>query len=280
MTESEAIVSPSGPSAPMGLSLSVVETEGAEDQDPVVELVPQDVEDMIVVASTPGQLEQSQDKLQEWALRKVAFIEKQLELAEKNLKAAKDAKIATAPWRTEVKRWKKQAVYYTKLKEALDAGYFIVPDFPINVIAVRTNKKKPSDAGKVHHYISSVVDEKPQALTTGDGEYVNPNPSAWKSAVDVERTRHNGEKYPAKEDRWTTCHTFNQIDFPLRLVRPQVLKDFSRAMKRKIFDEIGVLPNTRRSSDPMIIGRLRMGSGRTDKTISFLISWWIPTQTL
>lgn len=253
----------------------------AESGDGVVSLVPSSGNDVIVMANTPGGLEQGQAALLEWADRKIASLERELGHAQANLAEAKESKIRTAPWTREVKRWQKHIIYYSKIRAALLDGYFIVPDFPINVIAVRTKKTRPTDAGRVHRYISSVKSEEPQGLAIGAGDYVNPDPSAWTSTVEVDSTNYKGEPTKNKENRFTTCQTFNEIDFPLRLVRPQILRDFRKSVEKKLFDEIGVLPDTRRRNpDPMIVGRISMKDGSRRRSVSFLISWWIPTQSL
>jgi hypothetical protein len=83
--------------------------------------------------------------------------------------------------------------------------------------------------------------------------------------------------------RYTKITGVRKVDFPMRLVRPQILKDLGEAMKLKIFDEIGILPQTRsHARDPMVIGRVvRPGPNRWSNVhMSFLITWWVDTRGL
>ena len=251
-----------------------------EDGIGVIEAMPAPAEDIVVFARTQGEMALAQDALVDWCQRKVAHLEKERRSAEENRDAAAAAKVATAPWKRLVSIAKRRVLYYRKILAALEAGYCIVPDFPINVIAVRTKKLKPTDRGNRHNWASSVKSEAPQLLPVGEGEYVNPDPSHYVERETIEKKDHNGEIAKVKETKYVTCDDFDEIDFPLRIVRPQVLKSYQRAMEKKLFDSIGVLPNNKRSPDPMIVGRIETTEGNRRKQLSFLIGWWIPTASL
>ena len=52
-------------------------------------------------------------------------------------------------------------------------------------------------------------------------------------------------------------------------------------LKRKLFDEIGILPATRRHADPILVGRIkRKESAYNEPSMTFLIAWWIDTRDL
>jgi hypothetical protein len=247
----------------------------------IIEAMPADAEDITVFARSPGEMAVAQDALIDWGQRKVSYLKKELRLAEDNLAAAAEAKVKTAPWKRLVGIAKRRVVYYEKIVAALEEGYFIVPDFPINVIAVRTKKTKPSDAGVLHTYQRGIVAEKPQELPVGEGEYVNPDPQHYVEDEEVTHTDHKGEKTKRMEKRYVACDEFDEIDFPLRVVRPMVLNQYQKTIQKKLFDSIGVLPNNRRNTDPMVVGTIEMRLNRHQvKRVNFLVCWWIPTQSL
>lgn len=263
---------------PKGLALRKVDPD--EEGVGTIEAMPVDAEDITVFAQTPGQMAIAQDALIDWGQRKVSYLKKELRLAEENLTAAKEAKVATAPWKRAVALAKRRVNYYEKILAALEEGYFIVPDFPINVIGVRTKKTRPTDRGNRHDWASSVKAEQHQSLPIGQGEYVNPNPSHYVETDTIEKKDHTGAMVKVKERKFVTCDDFDEIDFPLRIVRPQVLTAYQKASQKKLFDTIGVLPNNRRSPDPMVIGTVEMKEGSRTHRVSFLVCWWIPTRSL
>ena len=55
------------------------------------------------------------------------------------------------------------------------------------------------------------------------------------------------------------------------------------AMAMKIFDRIGVVPQTRRKGyrgDPIVLGQITRKEGWQTKTASFLIAWYLDPRTL
>ena len=92
-----------------------------------------------------------------------------------------------------------------------------------------------------------------------------------------QRDGKNGEKL--EDVTWLATDFDEEIDFPFKLAKPQVLDAAARAMAFKIFDDIGMLP-THRGADPMIIGRVEYREGYHRKFISFLITWFINTSEI
>jgi hypothetical protein len=235
--------------------------------------------DMVVLAKDPHEMELAQAKLIGWARGRTDVLRHELAEAEENLAIAKKGKYRMGPWQRQVRVAKKRLTYYEKVHAALEAGYCIVPDFPISTIAVRTDQKKVSD--KVHKGYS-VPDIKSKELPTGEGEYTDPQPvvNQWTE----KRTRKNtsGEKYEYDQPM-IRAWEFDDVDFPFHIVKPRVLEQTTRAMTLKVFDEIGVLPamTSKRNRDPMVIGRIvRKEGSYQEHSICFLISWWIDTRQL
>lgn len=241
-----------------------------------VELMPSSGSDIMVFARTPDEMAKAQEALIAWADRKVAQKKEELKTAEKNFIEAREAKIRTAPWRTQMRKYEKEVTFYTKIREALGAGYFIVPDFPIDIIGVRTTATEPADTDG-HKWQNNIAREDHQQLPVGEGEYVDPVPKAYKYQNAIVK---DGKE--TTETLWTADGTeLQKMDFPFRMIKPHLLKDLSKAAKLKIFDAIGVLPNRRRAPDPMLLGVIENKVGRfSSKRVLFLISWWIPTADL
>ncbi|KKK72936.1 hypothetical protein LCGC14_2898870, partial [marine sediment metagenome] len=139
-----------------------------------------------------------------------------------------------------------------------------IPDFPVQLIAVRTDRNNPP--GKWHSGYE-VPDVVPNQLPEGEGDFVNADPT-------VVQQERDGRMQ-------TKAISFREVDFPFKKVKPQILKGMEIAMKRKLFDEIGVLPATSRCGDPVLVGRIkRQESGYSEPTMTFLIAWWIDTRDL
>lgn len=227
----------------------------------------------ILVARSPDEMVQAQAHSISFMEEKVAFEERELQLKRDNLDAAKEAEVKMSGWEREVKNQEKRVLYYTKVLAALREGYCIIPDFPIGLIAVRTDKDKVRKKS-VKRWQGGILDVQPAEIPAGEGKYVDPEPKIEAFREEVE----NANGSTSTVSMLKTTGDFNEVDLPIRLVRPEVISELSKALKDRIFDEIGILPDvtTRTPQDPMIVGRIR-GAGRT---VSFLITWWIDPRTV
>lgn len=241
-----------------------------------IELVP-GTDDIIVFARTPLEMAQAQSWLCGWAERRILRAQADLQIAEDNLTEAKEAKIRTSGWKTQVRKYQKEERFYIKLKAALDAGYFIVPDFPVNIIAVRTHSEYAKDTKEYRHR-GSVDNEDHQELEVGAGEYVDPVPP---TARFNDVTEKDGKAVTI--EKWTASgQMLRKMDFPFKLVRPQLLRDLKKAVDPRIFDAIAVMPGPQRKNrDPMLLGIIENKLSKHNvKRIIFLITWWVPTSVL
>lgn len=241
-----------------------------------VELMPSAGDDIMVFARTPEEMARAQNALIAWSSRRLKKARADLQNATNNWEEAKSAKIRTAGWRREMKKYEKEINFYTKVQDALEAGYFIVPDFPITTIGIRTMETERAD-GETFSHRGSISSELHGELPAGDGHYVDPVPQTY--SVKETITRDGKENTVT---RWTAGGTvLKKMDFPFRLIKPHLLKDLNKATELKIFDAIGVLPGPRKSPDPMLLGVIENRIGRfQSKRILFLISWWVPTSAL
>lgn len=232
--------------------------------------------EVVVIARNPVELEQSQGKLIEWAGKKVAAQKQSMDELQENYDVAVKSKWRSSTLKRHLNIAKKIVRYYEKIEAALKAGYCIVPNFPVDVFAIRTAKVIPKKNFESSSYRSvGGTLQKTESPPLGEGEFVSDVPidEGW------------SEEGKDKNGNEITIHTafasdFDAPEFPLAMVKPQIMKDTSRAMTLKFFDEIGVLPERRSKGDPMVIGRVVHRVGYSERVTSFLITWWIDTREL
>jgi hypothetical protein len=170
--------------------------------------------------------------------------------------------------------------FYRKALAAVEAGFTIVPNFPIDLFAVRVKRSHPKPQRGTSVYsqgnaMQGVHAEEPQILSPGEGRYVNP--------LQLGRTGDYKDKNSKGEE--ITKYFFNTTDFqdiafPIEAAREEVMSATAEAMALKVFDAIGICPQTR-NGDPLIIGQiLSHKKNHSQKTISFLIAWHLDLRTL
>lgn len=257
---------------PQESTAAIVPDEQPQEAAEAIETVGDD--DIVVLARNPQEMAEAQKGLVAWTRRKLQSLKAELADAEENLAQSTKLKIRTEGWKRQVALAKNRIIFYGKVHAALEAGYCIVPNFPsMELIAVRTSKNRPPRGEKVTSWQPNPTLVKYEQLPVGDGKYVNPRPKT-KSFVRKDET--TGKNLTTS---WNT--DFQELDFPFKVVRPQILSNLGKALAQKIFDDIGVLPQVTRAPDPMIVGRIRRReAGYSEPTITFLIAWWIDSRTL
>lgn len=232
--------------------------------------------DFTVVAQSPAEMEAGQRSLILWAARKIQMIKTELAEAQQQLALHQEKKWNTAGWRSQILKTQKRVDFYRKIKMALEAGYYIVPPFPMDIFAIRTKRSKP------HEYCGTSPDnhnQPAQILPPGEGRYVDPRPvrDSW----DEEKKNKDGTSrivtnYFATE--------YQEVDFPFKLARAEIRSLTESAMKLKVFDRLGVLPRVR-SPDPIVCGQIIVPNQRIwrwdgGNTVNFFVAWWLDTKTL
>ena len=174
---------------------------------------------------------------------------------------------------------KQRGDFYRKVLAAVEAGYTIVPNFPIDLFAIRVRRTSPhretSTSYSRDHAIRSSREQEPQILEAGEGRYVSPLTSGNVSQYQEQTTQ-------GKEiTKYSYSPTdFQEIAFPIEAARPEVMSAAAEAMALKCFDAIGICPQMR-NGDPLIIGQiLSRTRGFSRKTVSFLIAWHLDLRTL
>jgi hypothetical protein len=162
---------------------------------------------------------------------------------------------------------KKRVLYLGKVKEALEAGYVIVPNMPGDTIAIRVKRENPRQSHQLDKpYRPSVHRENPDLLPSGQGDYVKPLPTG---------EIHTNVLPDGKKTFDLLIGDFDdEIGLPVQFMKPTLVKRLGEALDLKIFDEIEVVNG---HVDPLIVGHVIERTSDTRKRTSFLIAWFVNT---
>lgn len=232
-------------------------------------------EHLHVIAETPEEMKSANQALAEWCNHKIKLMQQERnELHECYLKAKKNRWNYKSLER-HVKLAEQRITFYRKIQTALKAGFYIVPNFPVSLFAIRTDRDKPLKLLTTHNGWRD-HDQKAMVLPEGEGEYKNPDPLVLQSVIERD------EKGNAKKTKYW-AESFREIEFPFNMAKPKVMEAASRAMAMKLFDDFGILPGHRRTGDPIIVGRIhdpRPQGYSPRKHVSFIIAWALDTEVL
>lgn len=241
-----------------------------------------DVADFTVVATNPSEMERGQKQLIIWAARKIQAEKELMSEAQEQFDIAKKNKWGVGGWARRIKLSEDKIEYYRKIKMALEAGYYIVPPFPINIFAIRTVEKKPTEkSGWIDQKFAETKGISARAVIAGAGEYVSnrvwtrPFRKWVKSAILDELV----------ENTYHTPNTFRSVEFPFKLAKSAVMSETARAMALKVFDQIGIMGggDTQKPAaaipDPIVCGQI-MPWFHKRQPVTFFIAWWLDTKTL
>jgi hypothetical protein len=233
--------------------------------------------DLVVIASDPNELAESQKATIERVKLKKAEAEQEITAAEAVMDEALRAGLSMEAAKPMIRRARSRLLYLDKVQAALEAGFLIVPAMRGDTVAIRVKRESP--AGKVQSregYKPSLNDQKAQLLPAGQGRYVDPTPF-------VTEDEHKVRKPDGRE---ITVHTAWASEFdehvvlPVEFMRPTVIHRTGLMMQRKIFDEIAVIGGrASRSADPLVVGRILDGS-QNRRPLHFLIAWFLDTATI
>lgn len=226
------------------------------------------IEDIALTATLPSEMVESQSQLIDWCSRKIVVCQDEVRELYDAYERAKKMKWKFEPLRNLWRNASKKLAYYEKVKVALVAGYYIVPNFDVQFFAIRTKKATPKDSWTVFNWNNDHKKEA-QELPVGEGEYQNPFPVVYKKFV--------GEGNEKK--KYSRAECWDEMEFPIMMAKPEIMDATSRAMALKVFDRIGVFPNYRKE-DPVIIGQIFNKKGNTTKIVSFMIAWHLDTRMI
>lgn len=226
------------------------------------------MENIQLTALVPEQMKVAQANLIDWCSGKINSLKVEVKELSDSIFHASTMKWAITPLKRQQTKVEKRILFFKKIQSALNAGYVIVPNFPVQLFAIRTNKNSP-----LQMFSSSYWDDKAQSameLAIGQGEYKNPFPL-------VERERKERDN---KTISSSFAFDWDELEFPITMIKPEIIEATNKAMALEIFDQFGVLPSTR-NEDPIIVGQIiNKRSNYRNKIVSFMIAWHFDTNVL
>lgn len=233
-------------------------------------------DNLFLVALAPSDVPKAQAQLRDWCQATIASLRvEQSDL----LDSAATAKRNNWQHSTLTRKAQEKTAeieYYQKILAAVEEGYLIVPNFDVEVMAVKVHP----DADTPPHSRDSWS---PRGLTqvdadismpAGYGQYVSPRPT--------HRLAYRDEsKDPNKTQivRYFVSKGLAAPKFPVVGVKPIILEATAHAMSKLIFDQIGVV--TGKKQDPVVIGTIfHPGDRSRQRRVSFFVAWWLDTRSL
>ncbi len=233
-----------------------------------------------LLALDEAQMRAAHQRMIDWAIAQQDECDRERAGEEENERIARNNGWGIKPFRRRIGLLAQRHDFYQKIEHALRAGYVIVPNFAMDVFAIRTDAESPrpntqtADQGR---WISpNNFTQNAKRLELGDGRYVSPDPELHENTYSVDDGK--GGKV-AKVDRWAAA--FTGVNFPMSLAKPMLMEATATAMQAHVFDEIGVAQDQAQSvrGDPIIVGRI-LNPRRTRPAISFFIGWYFDPSAL
>jgi hypothetical protein len=249
-------------------------------------VVPEPVDEELEIhlaAKSTEEMSAAQDKLKAWLTAKIRQCRHDFGELDQACKIAIERKWGSSALKNQAAKAKLRLKFYGKVLAAVNAGYTIVPNFPVDIFAIRVDKSKPQ-VNNYHtdgYYKStpSVPSVPTLALPEGDGRYVNDAPLGVPSYQTIKGQDGQSDKIRS----WFKVTDYGEVEFPISCARPVVMEATAQAMAVKVFDAIGICPQRNIRKDPLIIGQIRLHPQRKWETpphVSFLIAWHLDLRTL
>lgn len=204
----------------------------------------------------------TQQSIIEWCEKQIAQLTREHDEAMDNYEHAKAQKWRVAPFKRLAGRVMRRIIYYQKIVEAVQGGYLIVPNFGgwnIEYFAVRAGDKGPRASWEANT---------PKLLPAGEGRYVAPDKMVhfW---TDENKRKH------------VTGAEYQDVEFPVAAVRPEIILATQRAMDSLLFDRLGVVRQAPKS-DPMVIGEIFRDQANTwaGRRVTFFVAWWLDLEDI
>lgn len=253
-------------------------------QDTDLTLVPQ----FHAVAVNATEMANAKDGIKKWLEAKVLSVEAEVTQLQETIDAAIRHKWKSSGFKSQLQREKQKQLYYQKLLSAVHAGFTVVPNMPCSVFAIRVKRDDPKfqyqEGKSTGSYLSAaptVQDEKEDRLPIGQGEYRSPDQEFYENRYMQKELKDGKEVQMHVVEQY--CDGWQDIEFPLAIAHPVVMDATAAAMAMKIFDRIGVVPQTARKGyrgDPIVLGQIIHKVGSTEKVTSFLLAWYLDVRTL
>lgn len=231
-----------------------------------------------IFARTPAEMKKANESLIGWCNLKISKMKDEHDDLAENLAIAKRSKWKISTLARHVKLALARVSYYEKMRDILKLGYMIVPNLEMAAFAIRTDSKRPRKNLCASFYrVDTIPDENAKKLPGGEGRYVSTEQQVACSQKTVTQDEDNPDK--TEYSMWATG--FNDVEFPIAVASPGVLKSTSDAMGQKIFDEVGIVRGSS-CGDPIIIGRILDPRSTTynPRMVTFFVAWFLPLESL
>jgi hypothetical protein len=243
----------------------------------MTELIQRESEHQNIYALTPAEMVPAQQELIAWCDQTIVALKDALDELGLHQKLAIENGWRTSVVESGLNRTARRVTYYEKMKAALQAGYLLVPNMPIDVLAVRVARAKQPEQTRDSPW-GRFSAEPQAALPAGKGRYVDETlPQHVRHYQDLD------DKGNVVQKKQWYSGDYDEVDFPIALTKPIILEAAARAMALKVFDEIGRVRNDgqsfRSKADPILVGRLR-DPRKNRLGATFFIAWWVDTSTL
>lgn len=225
-------------------------------------------------ATTPAAMEVAQKDIIQWAIRRTAALEAEITEARAVLEEAKKNGFSVSKFSARLRRLIVKRIFLQKVRVALEAGYYIVPPFPVQIFAVRTTLAKPKY--EETFYSGTNFENKGSAAPVGEGRYVRPIPNI------LQIREQDGVKdgVPIIKTKYWPDSFREEIDFPFTMVKPEVINATGKALRELIFDRLGILPSYR-TADPIIVGQIEVPTqAGYSNWLTFFVAWWLDTSDI
>ncbi len=229
--------------------------------------------DVQLTATEPDEIASAQQALIMWTTQKILALRREQKDLQDAYEHAVSQKWASGTLKRHALLAAKRIEFYDKMKAALEHGYVIIPNFPVTVFAIRTNKDKPlkmlTDSWGDSH------EQKAEMLPAQEGEYKNPFPKVWQRELQKGTKENNWKsitEYYA-DDNW------KDLEFPVSMSKVRIMEATTHAMALKLFDDFGIMPE-RKKEDPIIVARLLdpRSTRYNRRFVTFMVAWHLNTR--
>lgn len=218
-----------------------------------------------VIALSPTDLAPAQQSLLGWCDGRIEHWKAETAEAQEAYEHAISHKWKSAPLKRVLDKAASKIKFYEKIRKAIEAGYLIVPNFPMEIFAIRT--KRVSASGNHSTSKWQTFEQGAQALPEGDGEYKSPIP--------LKDSYTDTDKQGKAVTTYFPTNLAEEIEIPLHLVKPGIMRAVDKARAMRLFDCIGI--STDRRGDPLVLGRISEKGGRYNKgkEVTFFLAWYV-----
>jgi hypothetical protein len=224
---------------------------------------------MPLVALTVTEMVAAQNALSEWCEKKLDQVNGELKDALANVKLAKSRKWKSAPFESLATRIRGQIKFYEKVKIAVEHGYLVVPNLPVDAFAVRVSRDEPADTVTSSWHEARTV-AATSNLAAGEGAYVSNEANT--------KTIDDGTDDTGRQLVSYFPTNYREIAFPVAIAKPRIIDATQQAMELRVFDRIGLVGGrgneTAARGDPIVVGQIFRKRGWGEQTLTFFIAWW------